>query len=609
MTKNLIKRKIKNKILQKLRTKNFQKLLIVQKVGSFLQSKTIYKRRHSYFWQKILLLAAKAAYGAKNYELTGKYLDVISESNEIQNNSLNFLAFFHETQGNFDQAIYFYKKALIEKCLLPISANRLFELVLKTRRTIAFKKFFFSYFHNSFFKNKNYTYVEAAIYIMGLSHFGLDKQVYAFNKKIKTKEKTGFFYYFVALTYVKNRKYVKADIFFKLALPGMTTNPSFADDYTYNLIAIDKTNEVLEMSAYFENRIGNNYSNAGKKYYYLLNKDFLSAAKSVTSRPIIKLTREAFPFPKLQCIKSKKLSKIVIAAEWGLGDLLFNALAFPTLQKYFDIIIIFVDERVLNIFSFSFPNILFKAYRNDPLTKPPVKFSFLKGKCNQEILNELEETDYFTWDTCLPEYFLKNIEDFKKCRKTNRLTPSSSLKTKWQKRLKKLDKKINIGITWRSSINSPRRGMHYLKLNDWAPIFKIKNVNIINLQYGDHNDELKSLKKLNGHQPVSWPDLDLTNDIDDIAALVSNLDLVVGPCNFVTELAGALGIETRYFVLHKSGLNRFGLFPNSEDLISPKIKIIDGSEEPSNSKVINMIEKSITDLINIKEHYNDKNSH
>jgi ADP-heptose:LPS heptosyltransferase len=43
---------------------------------------------------------------------------------------------------------------------------------------------------------------------------------------------------------------------------------------------------------------------------------------------------------------------------------------------------------------------------------------------------------------------------------------------------------------------------------------------------------------------MDWDDFDQFNDIDDLAALISCLDLVVSTDNSTVHLSGALGVET-----------------------------------------------------------------
>lgn len=66
----------------------------------------------------------------------------------------------------------------------------------------------------------------------------------------------------------------------------------------------------------------------------------------------------------------------------------------------------------------------------------------------------------------------------------------------------------------------------------------------VSLQYGDVSADLDAAKTSYGisiHQDLG---VDVTNDIDGLAALIASLDLVTTTSNTTAHLAGALGIPT-----------------------------------------------------------------
>ncbi len=60
----------------------------------------------------------------------------------------------------------------------------------------------------------------------------------------------------------------------------------------------------------------------------------------------------------------------------------------------------------------------------------------------------------------------------------------------------------------------------------------------INLQYGDRAGELSRLEEKTGHKVHDWPDT--VADLDDFAAQVDALDLVISMDNTTVHFAGAL---------------------------------------------------------------------
>src|SRR5205823_4489845 len=88
-------------------------------------------------------------------------------------------------------------------------------------------------------------------------------------------------------------------------------------------------------------------------------------------------------------------------------------------------------------------------------------------------------------------------------------------------------------------------------LADWAAVLNIPGVRFVNLQYGDTAQERAKCKRSLGVALQTMPDLDLTKDIDGLAALIAACDLVVTVSNTTAHLAGGLGVPT--WVLVPSG--------------------------------------------------------
>jgi ADP-heptose:LPS heptosyltransferase len=69
--------------------------------------------------------------------------------------------------------------------------------------------------------------------------------------------------------------------------------------------------------------------------------------------------------------------------------------------------------------------------------------------------------------------------------------------------------------------------------------------NFVSLQYGYTREEVEKLSKDHGIELNSIDDIDLYNDIDGLAALISACDIVISIDNLTVHLAGALGVDTK----------------------------------------------------------------
>ena len=112
----------------------------------------------------------------------------------------------------------------------------------------------------------------------------------------------------------------------------------------------------------------------------------------------------------------------------------------------------------------------------------------------------------------------------------------------WRRRLDALGDGLRIGIAWRSGQLDPDRMPDYTRIEDWGPVLTLPGLVPVTLQYGDCGTELEVAAKAFGRAPRLFPDIDLRNDLDGTAALMSALDLVIAPATSTGELAAALGV-------------------------------------------------------------------
>ena len=80
-------------------------------------------------------------------------------------------------------------------------------------------------------------------------------------------------------------------------------------------------------------------------------------------------------------------------------------------------------------------------------------------------------------------------------------------------------------------------------LAQWLPLLRMKAC-FINLQYGDHSQELRRLEESSGIHIYDWEDADPLTDLDNQAAQIAELDLVISFDNVTVQIAGAIGKKT-----------------------------------------------------------------
>jgi hypothetical protein len=119
----------------------------------------------------------------------------------------------------------------------------------------------------------------------------------------------------------------------------------------------------------------------------------------------------------------------------------------------------------------------------------------------------------------------------------NYLVADSDKKAVYRKRYETKDKHL-VGLSWASS---PPKG---IPLSRFSPIFKLPNITFVNLQYGEHNDEIRSCKNNYGIDIISDPEVDPLISMDDHAAQVAAMDAVISIQNTTIYVSGGLGIKT-----------------------------------------------------------------
>lgn len=127
------------------------------------------------------------------------------------------------------------------------------------------------------------------------------------------------------------------------------------------------------------------------------------------------------------------------------------------------------------------------------------------------------------------------------------LIPDSKLVSKWRTELERVARgRIIVGITWRSGQINFERSRYYFNFDELSPLFSLENILFVNLQYGSNEYELKMMRD-ELHEIFFHPEeLDLTNDMENVSALIAATDYVISVSTTVQALAEGLGKPTLF---------------------------------------------------------------
>ena len=209
---------------------------------------------------------------------------------------------------------------------------------------------------------------------------------------------------------------------------------------------------------------------------------------------------------------------ILVLGEQGIGDeIMYSSIINELIAKKFRVGL-YMDKRLKEIFSRSFNNYEFIEKREDAINKGYETFIPIASLCR---------------------YFRNNLNDFYKY--------NFHLKAN-----KKILQKINafykstkprIGLAWHTESQShgPQRN---IKLSKFSHLLKNEKIDFINLQYSDHDKEIKRLSRKLKRKIFLIDCIDNKNDIDGLCAKIEACDIVISIDNSTLHLAGSLNKDT-----------------------------------------------------------------
>ena len=214
---------------------------------------------------------------------------------------------------------------------------------------------------------------------------------------------------------------------------------------------------------------------------------------------------------------------LLVWAEQGIGDHILFASMLTDLRKYAKNIILEIDKRLVN---------LFKRYCKT--------IDFLNIEVKSTEKKFIDNYDKHIAIGSLGQYLRKSKKFFK-------TTPikyfiSSPLKEKELRKKFFLNKKFKIGVSWKT-LNKKQQNRN-IDLEKMLPILSNPNCDFINLQFGKFDEDLQQLQSKHGIKIRTIKEIDNYNNIEDLAALINCLDLVINIQNSNSDLAGALGQKT-----------------------------------------------------------------
>jgi hypothetical protein len=222
--------------------------------------------------------------------------------------------------------------------------------------------------------------------------------------------------------------------------------------------------------------------------------------------------------------RGERGKRVALWKEQGIGDQIIFLSLLPEVKEMCATLSVYVDPRLQALCRQAMPDI-----------------NFVKDK---EELQKVE-CDYHLPIQSLGGLIRNDISDFDRTVKGYLKADPKRVET--IRNELQLDGKTVIGISWRSIETKYKKKS--IQLRDMERLFSGLDVVLVNLQYGDVDDEIREFREATGIDVVQCASVDNREDLDGLAALIEVCDLVVSTSSVTVHLAGALAKET-WVLLH-----------------------------------------------------------
>ena len=363
----------------------------------------------------------------------------------------------------------------------------------------------------------------------------------------------------------------EAIVSFKKAL---LINPDYADAHNNIGNAFKEQGKVDEAIDSFKKAllIKPDYSIAHKNLSFaLLNqgrlKEGLNEYEWRLKTDSFKTQLRHFSQPMWDGKKSLRGKTILIWCEQGIGDTINWSSYLPLVTSKAKHCILECQRKLVPLLDRSFQNVEVRPE-------------------NRRLEIERDDFDFHLPMGSLYKNLIKEIPKINKDEAY--LIPDSERVNYWRIKLKSLGKGPYIGISWKSSNMSSERLSDFTKILEWSHILKIPDVTFINLQYKDYEEDLIKIQDKLGISVHNFNDIDHYDDIDDVAALCSSLDIVVSTKLTVPFISAGVGTLTKLAVWRQSSSNNKLLNPASS-----AVQIYERNTWETWENVFNLISRDI----------------
>jgi tetratricopeptide (TPR) repeat protein len=223
--------------------------------------------------------------------------------------------------------------------------------------------------------------------------------------------------------------------------------------------------------------------------------------------------------------------RVLVWAEQGLGDQIMFLNALRDLQAQAAHVVLEASPRLVSLFARSFPGVEVVAAGPRP---------------HERLL--AADIDVQCGMSAVPWFTRLNWDAFPRHR--GYLAADENRTARWRERLAALGPGRRIGVSWRGGTAATGGERRSTRLSEWRVLLNRPEARFVSVQYGEVGADLAALEGA-GVRVAHWPEA--AADMEEQAALVASLDLVITVCNTAVHMAGALGVPAWALVPARPG--------------------------------------------------------
>ena len=266
---------------------------------------------------------------------------------------------------------------------------------------------------------------------------------------------------------------------------------------------------------------------------------------------------------------------LLVWGEQGVGDhIMFSSMLFD-LKNHAKDILLQIDKRLENLLKRYFQKV---NLLNIKIISSEKKFT---GNFDKHIAIG-----------SLGQYLRKTRASFDATPKKYLIT-STIKENEYKKKFLDNDK-FKIGISWKT-LNKLQQYRN-IDLKKMLPVLSNPRCDFVSLQFGEFGDELKYIKSKFDINIKSIKEINNFRDIDNLAALINCLDLVITIQNSTAHLSGALGKNT--WLMLANNARWHWQKKDNKSIWYPSVKIYRQEKNGDWNNVINNISSDLKSFIN-----------